>query len=95
MIVVRGFLEILQMADSNAPRSFNDFTKISISRKRLSSATVSKRIDQFVAAKVMDEVISRSKVGRRIIGYSITEKGKRVILLLEELHRAFAIPVAN
>lgn len=95
MIIVRGFLEILQMSNNGTPRSFNDFTKILIGKRRLSSATVSKRLDQFVTAKVIDEVVSKSTTGRRIVGYNITQKGKRVIKLLEELHEAFAVTVLN
>jgi DNA-binding HxlR family transcriptional regulator len=91
MIVIRGFLEMLQMADSDVPRSFNDFTKISISKRRLSSATVSKRLDELIAIKGIEEVISRSKTGRRIIAYRTTEKGKRVIELARKLQEALTV----
>jgi hypothetical protein len=86
--MIKGFLEILQMADSNEAKSFNDFTKISIMEGRLSSATVSKRLDELIEAKAIMEVVSRSKSGRRIIGYRTTIKGKRVIVLAEELQKA-------
>lgn len=76
------------MADSSEPKSFNNFTKISIGKRRLSSATVSKRLDQLLAVKVIEEVVSRSKTGRRIIAYRTTEKGERVIDLASELSEA-------
>jgi len=85
MVMIRGFLEILQMSDGKEPKSFNDFTKISIRKKRLSSATVAKRLDELIAVKAVAEVISKSKSGRRIIAYKTTEKGKRVIELAAEL----------
>ena len=79
---------MLQMADSHESKSFNDFTRISIKGKRLSSATVSKRLDELVATKVLQEVIVRSKTGRRIIAYKTTVKGKRVIEIAKELTEA-------
>ncbi len=92
MVMIRGFLEILQMADSNTPKSFTDFTKIYIGKRGLSSATVSKRLDELTAIKAIDEVIDRSKTGRRIISYRTTEKGKRIVELAVELQRIVAIP---
>jgi DNA-binding HxlR family transcriptional regulator len=89
MIRRRGFLEILQMTDSDKPKSFNDFTKISIKKNRLSSATVSKRLDDLLTIDVIEEVISRSKAGRRVIAYKVTEKGKRVIAIAKELDEAY------
>jgi DNA-binding HxlR family transcriptional regulator len=88
MPIIRGVLEMLQMADSHESKSFNDFTRISIKGKRLSSATVSKRLDELVATKVLQEVIVRSKTGRRIIAYKTTVKGKRVIEIAKELTEA-------
>jgi DNA-binding MarR family transcriptional regulator len=95
MVMIRGFLEILQMADGNAPKSFNDFTTISIGKRKLSSATVSKRLDKLIAVKAMEEVISRSKTGRRVIAYRTTEKGKRAIKLARELQEIFAVSNAR
>jgi DNA-binding MarR family transcriptional regulator len=85
MTLVRGFLEILEMADSDEPKSFNDFTSILIKRRRLSSATVSKRLDDLLSVKVLEEVITRSKTGRRVIAYRTTEKGDKVIALATDL----------
>ncbi|HII10194.1 MAG: hypothetical protein ABSE71_04150 [Candidatus Micrarchaeaceae archaeon] len=95
MVIIRGFLEILQMSDSDGPRSFNDFTKISIKKRRLSSATVSKRLDELIAVKAIEEVVGRSKTGRRIIAYRATEKGKRVIELARELQEALTVQKAK
>jgi DNA-binding HxlR family transcriptional regulator len=88
MIMIRGVLEILQLANSYGPKSFNDFTKITIKGKRLSSATVSKRINELILDKVIEQTITKSKTGRRIIGYKTTEKGRRVIELARELEEA-------
>ncbi|MHB1830011.1 MAG: hypothetical protein ACYCO0_01325 [Candidatus Micrarchaeaceae archaeon] len=85
MVIIKGYLEILQMANGNAPKSFNDFTTISINGKRLSSATVSKRLDQLISVDALKEVINRSHTGRRIIAYRTTERGRKVIELAEEL----------
>ena len=85
MVMIRGVLEILHLANSYGPKSFNDFTKITIRGKRLSSATVSKRINELILDKVIEQTITRSKTGRRIIGYKTTEKGRRVIELAKEL----------
>lgn len=92
MIMIKGFLEILQMANVNAPKSFNDFTKISIGQKRLSSATVSKRLDELVAVAAIEEVVGRSKTGRRMIAYRTTGKGGRVIEMAIELQEALTVP---
>ncbi len=91
MVMIRGILEMLQMANGHEPKSFNDFTKISIKNRRLSSATVSKRIAELVAAKTMEEVITRSKYGRRVIAYRTTEKGKKVIEYAKGLEDALAL----
>ncbi len=85
MVIIKGYLEILQLANGNVPKSFNDFTTISINGKRLSSATVSKRLDQLISVGALKEVINRSHTGRRIIAYRTTESGKRVIALAAEL----------
>ena len=95
MITKRGFLEVMQMADGNEPKSFNDFTKITIRKKRISSATVSKRLDELLAAKIIEEVVKKSKTGRRIIAYRTTEKGKRVLELSKELQEAVAVSKAR
>lgn len=83
------------MADGNEPKSFNDFTKITIRKKRISSATVSKRLDELLAAKIIEEVVKKSKTGRRIIAYRTTEKGKRVLELSKELQEAVAVSKAR
>lgn len=75
---------MMTLADSG-PASFADFTGISIGRKRLSSATVSKRLKNMLAMKILEEVILRSKSGRRIIAYRTTTRGKRILALIEEL----------
>ncbi len=93
MIMIKGFLEVLQLADSKEPKSFDDFAEISISKK-LSSATVSKRLNELIAVKAIEEVVNRSKVGRRIIAYKTTEKGKRIIQLVKELQAALTISKA-
>ena len=90
MAIIKGVFEILQTASGREPKSFNDFIKISINNKRLSSATVSKRLDELISAKVIEEVITRSKTGRRIIAYRTTEKGKKVIWLVKQLEDALA-----
>lgn len=91
MIMIRGFMEILQMADNKESKSFNDFTKISIKKRKLSSATVSKRLDELLAVKVIEEEVSRSKTGRRTIVYRTTEKGKKVIKLARELQEELVV----
>jgi DNA-binding HxlR family transcriptional regulator len=95
MVMVRGFIEILQMAGSDGPKSFNDFTRISIKKKRLSPATISKRLDQLIALNTMEEVISRSKTGRRVIAYRATEKGRKVVELAKELEAALDVSNAK
>jgi DNA-binding PadR family transcriptional regulator len=90
MIIVKGMLEILELADRREPQSFNDFTKISIDKKRLSSATVSKRLDELLVAGAIQEIITRSKTGRRVIAYRTTIKGKRVIEHGRELENALS-----
>jgi len=92
MVMIRGVMEMLQMADNHEPKSFNDFTGISIKEKRLSSATVSKRLIDLISVKVIEEVITRSKTGRRVIAYKTTDKGRRVISLAKELEGLLTLP---
>ena len=90
MLMLRGVLEILEMADGADPKSFSNFTKISINKKRLSSATVSKRLNELVAAGVMVEVIHKSATGRKIIAYKTTDKGRKVIEHAKEIEKALS-----
>lgn len=92
MKMIKGVLEILQMAGGKEPKSFNDFTRISIMKKGLSSATVSKRLDVLVDFEVIEEVITRSRTGRRIIAYKTTEKGKEVVKLANEIEELLTAP---
>jgi len=91
MVIKRGFVEILEMASGDTPKSFNDFTKIQVGRSKLSSATVAKRLDMLITVKAIEEVITRSKAGRRVIAYRTTEKGRRATKLAEELKELFAV----
>jgi DNA-binding HxlR family transcriptional regulator len=77
----------MAMADS-APACFADFVKISIGDKRLSSATVSKRLKEMLVMKILDEVVLQSKTGRRIVGYKTTQRGKKILELIEELRQS-------
>lgn len=92
MVLIRGVMEILQSASGDTPKSFSDFTKIAIGGRRLSSATVSKRLGELISVDAIEEVITRSKRGRRIIGYKTTEKGKKAIRLAAELEDILAMP---
>jgi len=93
MITIRGMMEILQMGKIDGPKSFKDFTQISIKNKMLSSATVSKRLDELISVGAIIEVVKRSKSGRRVVGYKTTEKGERIIGHARELHRALDTPI--
>ncbi len=77
MAITKGIVEILQIANSYGPKSFNDFTKIPAKRGGLSSATVSKRLDELIALKAIEEVITKSISGRRVIAYITTKKVER------------------
>ena len=94
MVLVRGILEMLQLADGHTPKSFNDFTRITIKNRRLSSATVSKRLAGLLASKTLEEVITRSKSGRRVIAYRTTEKGRKVIAHARELEESLSLSKA-
>jgi DNA-binding HxlR family transcriptional regulator len=83
------------MAEGSGPKSFNDFTKIPIRKRRLSTATVSKRLDELIAAKTIEQVITQSKTGRRIIAYKTTEKGKKVIEHAMKLEEALSSSKSN
>lgn len=58
---------------------------IVVGKKRLSSATVAKRIDELLKAGTIEEVIVKSRSGRRVVAYRATLKGKRAIKLAEKL----------
>lgn len=88
MTLMRGAVEIISLANNSSPKSFKDFTGILIGRKRLSSATVSKRLKDLVAIRALEEVVIRSKAGRRIIGYCATERGRRILEIAKELEQA-------
>jgi predicted ArsR family transcriptional regulator len=85
MVMRRGMLETLQLADKRRPTSFIDFTKIRIKNKNLSSATVSKRLDELIAIGAIEEMMARSRAGRRIIAYRTTEHGKKIMTIANGL----------
>jgi DNA-binding HxlR family transcriptional regulator len=85
MLRNKGAIEILQMIDSHSSKRFSDFIMIVIKKKRLSSATVSKRIDELLTAGTIEEVVIKSPTGRRIVAYKATVKGKKAIKLAEKL----------
>lgn len=89
-VTSRGFLEILQMADGGESKAFTDFTKIFIKKRRLSSATVSKRLNDLLSAGAIDMMVSESKLGRRTITYRTTEKGRKLIKLGKEFEEALS-----
>jgi DNA-binding MarR family transcriptional regulator len=88
MLIKRGMIEILQMADGGGTKHFVDFTKILIKKRRLSSSTVSKRLGELLTAGAISEVIARSDSGRRIIAYTTTDKGRNVVANAEQLEEA-------
>lgn len=81
---------MIKASNNHSPISFKTFTEITIKKKRLSSATVSKRLNELVAIKVIEEVPTRSEKGRRITGYRITERGKKILELAKELEDAMS-----
>jgi len=87
MTLRRGVLEVISLANYS-PKSFKEFTGISIGKRKLSSATVSKILKELVTIRVLEEVVIRSKTGRRVIGYRTIERGKKILELAEELNRA-------
>jgi DNA-binding HxlR family transcriptional regulator len=85
MLGKKGAVEMLQLIDSHSSKSFSDFVLIVVNKKRLSSATVAKRIDELLAAGTIEEIIVKSPGGRRVVAYKATVKGKRAIKLAEKL----------
>lgn len=49
---------------------------------------MSKRLKEIVAIKVLEESVIYSKSGRRIIGYSTTDRGRKIIELAKEFEKA-------
>jgi DNA-binding HxlR family transcriptional regulator len=92
MLLFKGMVEILQIAEADGSRSFNDFTRISIAGRRLSSATVSKRLNELVSSGSMIETVSKSRTGRRVIEYETTAKGRRVLKLAGSLEDSLSSP---
>ncbi len=88
----RGTLEVLQVTEAKELTFFNDIANISVDGKRISSATVSKRLNELINANAIETVITKSKKGRRVIAYKVTGKGRKVIKIANELKEALAIP---
>ena len=82
---------MLQMANGNVPKSFNNFTTIIVKNRRLSSATVSKRLKELLAVDAIREAITKSKTGRRVITYTTTEKGRKLIKLVKEFNEVITL----
>ncbi len=88
MLAIKGMAEILQAANSGSSGSFSDFAMISINNKRLSTATISKRLNELIFSGAITEMVAKSKTGRRIITYKTTEKGKKIMRLIDRLEGA-------
>ncbi len=85
MLGKKGAVEILQLIDNHSYKRFSDFILIVVKKKKLSSATVAKRIDELLAAGTIQEIIVKSESGKRVVAYKATAKGKRAIKLAEKL----------
>jgi DNA-binding HxlR family transcriptional regulator len=85
MLGKKGAIEILQMIDNHSSKRFSDFILIVIKKKKLSSATVSKRISELLSAGTIEEIVVKSTTGRRIVAYRATLKGKKAIKIAEKL----------
>lgn len=85
MLRKKGAVEILQLIDNHSSKRFSDFILIVVNKKRLSSATVSKRIHELLAAGTIQEIVVNTSSGRRVVAYKATVKGKRAIKLAEKL----------
>lgn len=92
MTLMRGTLEMIALAGEGEPALFNDFTKIAIGGKKLSSATVVKRLDELLLLKILQEAATRSKSGRRAVGYIVTERGRKILALAKELYQTMESP---
>lgn len=90
MTLPRGSLEILQKIAENGPQCFSDFTELSIDGKELSSATISKRLDELQAIDAIEETVTRSPSGQKAVGYELTGRGERIITIAEQYEEAMA-----
>jgi len=83
MTLPKGAIAMLRETKDET-KSFDDYTEIEIEGKKLSSATVTKRLKELVALEGLEETVIRSETGRRKVGYEVTDRGRKVLKIADE-----------
>ena len=86
-----GNIEILEFLNNNSPIQFKDIRNLTNpkTRKKFSSRTVSIRLKELEENGDIENRIIKNKNKRKIIGYSITEKGMKSLNIIKETQSKF------
>ena len=83
MILCEGAVEILEYAKDGKPKHFNGFRELINPRtgNPFSSKTILDRTKELVELGALKRVLTKTKNGREVAGYQITEKGSKSLEL--------------
>lgn len=86
MIISEGCMEILEFSRDRKPKHFNDFRNLVNPRtnSKFSPKTVLVRVKELVRLGALKKVITKTKRGRDVIGYQITDSGIKALELAKE-----------
>lgn len=85
LIMNNGTIEMLKASSDKKPKRFEDFRELvnSKTNKRFSPSTVSIKLKELTALGLLKRVLTKTKTGRVVVGYVITQKGIEVLGLFE------------
>lgn len=86
MMLSEGSINILAEAKTGQILSFKTLRSITNPRtgRKYSSSTISKRLKELVEAGALEETPTSSQKGRKIVGYRITNSGRKALELSYE-----------
>lgn len=86
MIISEGALDLLESMKDGKPKYFKQFRELRNDRtgRRYSPSTISSRLKELIKISAVERVITKTKTGREVAGYKITERGIRALDLSYE-----------
>lgn len=84
-IMNNGTIEMLKASADKKPKRFEDFRELinPKTNKRFSPSTISFKLKELTELGMLKRVLTKTRTGRIVVGYVITQKGIDVLGLFE------------
>lgn len=89
LLLSEGALEIMEKLAELGTGRFTDFRQLKNNRtgKIFSGNTISTRLKELIAAGAVENVVISSEGQRRVVGYQLTENGKKALAISIEYEK--------